>query len=286
MTGAVTAEMSVATARGRSWMSELRSGRQPQWPAYAVAAVGWSVLVALEIVRLRSLGSTAPVHVEHAVHAGHDMSAGMAESGSPGHGVSTHVVGLLAMLAVMTPLVASDARYTALRAPSGYRRRVPGWVLTGWAVGWVPLLASTAVVTAVLGLAVERVAFGEALLLIVFTVAAVVWQWTPRKRLSLARCHRVLAPPLARHRARITCLRYGVGLGNECGISCAPMMMVMMIAAHSVYVVAPLTALAWYERRRRPHHDPGRLMTSVILALVGGIAAGAACASLGGLGMH
>ncbi|MFW0795279.1 DUF2182 domain-containing protein [Gordonia sp. CPCC 205515] len=272
MIGTAAAEVSLAATRGRSWMSDLRAGRHPQWIAYAVAAVGWVVLVGVEIIRLRTTGSP---EVMADMHVGHDMTGGMAgmtESGPHTHGVTTHIVSLLAMLAVMTPMVAADARYAALRAPSGYRRRVPGWVLGGWAVGWLPLLIVTAFISLALGKLVETTEFGEAQLLVAATAVAIAWQWTSRKRLSPARCHRTLAPPLPQTQARTACLRYGLGLGNECGISCAPMMMVMMLAGHSVFVVAPLTAVAWYERRRRPHHDPGTVATSLMLAVVGVVA--------------
>lgn len=277
------ADVSLAATRGRFWISDLRAGRQPQWVAYGVAAVGWSVLVGLEIGRLRLVGTTSSPYAGATMHAGRDMSGGMTETGPHSHGMTTHVVGLLAMLAVMTPLVAWDARFAALRAPSVYRRRVPGWVLTGWAVGWTPLLVVIAAVTATLGIALGQARFGEVILLVVLTVVAIAWQWTPRKRVSLARCHRVLAPPLSRPQARAACLRYGIGLGNECGISCAPMMMVMMVAGHSVPVVAALTAVAWYERRR-PHHDPGTMATSMMLACVGVIAVVLVLAVPGGAG--
>lgn len=258
MIGTAVAAISPAVVRGRWWVGEFRPGRQPQWPAYVVAGVGWSVLVVLELAPLHAAGSASP-------HAGHGMHPAPVVSGAPTNGLFVHGAGLLGMLAVMASLVSWNVRYVALRASAADRGRVSGWVIGSWAVGWLPLL--------VVSVGLVWVTPGGTGPLVVATVLAIAWQWSPRKRLSVARCHRVVAPPLARRAARTTCLRYGLRLGWDCASSCAPMMVVMMATGHSVLVVAPLTALAWYERRRRPHHDPGRVRTSVVLAVVGLIAA-------------
>ena len=239
-------------ARGRTWrlLAELRAGRQPQWPLYAVAVMGWIILIALD-------GGVGGF--------GHTMHDHGAHTPMP---ITTHALGLLGMLAVMTPLITGNARYAALRAPSSYRSRVPGWVLTGWSVGWLPLLIAPAVAVVIL----QRFVSGFALILAT-TACAIAWQWTPQKRVGLARCHATVAPPLALPAARRASRRYGVSLGWNCGISCAPVMMVMVAAGHSVPVVVTLTGLAWYERRRCPHHDPRRATTVFVLVAVGVLAA-------------
>jgi hypothetical protein len=179
-----------------------------------------------------------------------------------------HGLGLCAMVAVMVPLVGANVRFAALRVPRRARRRTAIAVTGGWAGVWIIGMVVLAGATRLLVGVGDT--WGAA---VVVTVVAVSWQWTRWKRRSLSRCHRVLAPPLESARARRACRAFGRGLGGNCLGSCAPMMALMMVSAHSLLVVAPLTAVAWYERRRRPHHDPARAGTSIVIALVGGVAA-------------
>lgn len=228
------------------------SGLQPQWPVYVVAAVGWSILAVLEIVHHHGTAGTL-------AHAGHRTDPAT-------HGdVWAHGLGLLGMMAVMASLVARNIRDVALHTPVDNRGRVWGWVLGGWTVAWLPALA---VIVVLVGWAP-----GGVWALPVATALAVAWQWSPRKRLSVARCHRVLAPPLDSSTGRVACRRYGWRLGWDCVGSCAPMMVMMMVGGHSVLIVASLTGLAWYERHRRPTDDPDRSTVAMLIAAVGVVAA-------------
>ena len=46
----------------------------------------------------------------------------------------------------------------------------------------------------------------------------------------------------------------------------------MAVAAHDPLVVAATVGVAWYERRRRPHHDPATRATAVVIGATGVVA--------------
>ena len=167
------------------------------------------------------------------------------------------------MVAVMAPLTARNVRYAALRSPRAARDGVAVTVVAGWALVW----AGAAVVVAVL----LAGAVGDAATTALATAVAVGWQRTVLKQRSLARCHRVLAPPLDRRPSRRASGRYGVGLGRDCVLSCWPLMTLMAVAGHDPVVVAACGGVAWYERRR-PHHDPATTGTSLAIAAIGATA--------------
>jgi predicted metal-binding membrane protein len=171
-----------------------------------------------------------------------------------------HAAGWAAMVAVMAPLIARNVRYAALRSPRADRAGVAVTVVAGWALVW----AGAAVVVAF----VLAGAIGDAAATALATAVAVGWQRTVLKQRSLARCHRVVAPPLGRRQSRRASWRYGVGLGRDCVLSCWPLMTLMAVAAHNPAVVAACGGVAWYERRR-PHHDPATAGTSVAIAAIG-----------------
>jgi len=172
------------------------------------------------------------------------------------------------MVAVMAPLVAPNVRYAALRSPAQVRGRVGREVAAGWALVW---LGGAAVLGA--GALLATTTLGALGAIGLATVLAVGWQRTAVKRRSLTRCHRVVAPPLDRGRSRRTCRRFGVRLGVDCALSCWPLMALMAVAGHSPLIAAGTVGVAWYERRRRPHHDPGTAETSLAIVAIGATAA-------------
>jgi predicted metal-binding membrane protein len=180
------------------------------------------------------------------------------------------------MVAVMTPLIAANVKYAALRSARRTRFGVGLAVTTGWASIWLVPAIAIAMVSWL-----AMVALGTVASIAVVTVVAVGWQWTEAKRLSLARCHRVFAPPLSPGRARAASRGYGRDIGRSCVVSCMPFMALMAVSGHSIVVAVPLAGTAWYERWRRPHHDPARRLTSATLAAVGIVAAAIATLSLG-----
>jgi predicted metal-binding membrane protein len=274
--GAASVRSVVAASRLGAWRS-----RHPEWGLYTVAASGWSVLVVLQLADLwRRAEDPVPVVPGHAGHAGHrsrhtghlgasgDVVASAGDTSALGLGpVVGHGLVVVAMVAVMAPLVAANVRFAALRSPRRNRRLVALSVTSGWAAVWVVGAAGLGVLA---WLAVGLV--GRPGAVVLATLVAVGWQWTGRKRRSLSRCHRVLAPPLAPRAARRAGRRHGRELGLSCLASCAPMMAIMVVAGHGPLVAAPLTGIAWYERRRRPHHDPARQETSVALGAAGAVA--------------
>ena len=215
---------------------------QPERWLFAVAGVGWLGLLALGTVELVT---------GHAAHGA----------------LGVHALGGLAMVAVMAPLVAPNVRYAALRSPAGVRGRVSVDVASGWAAVWV---AVAVVVGAGAFLATSTI--GPLAAVAAATALAVAWQHFPVKRRSLTRCHRLVAPPLDRRRSRRTCRRFGARLGMDCALSCWPLMLLMAAAGHNPLIAAPAVGVAWYERRRRPHHDPGTAETSLAIVAIGATA--------------
>jgi predicted metal-binding membrane protein len=171
------------------------------------------------------------------------------------------------MIALMVPLIAVNVRHAALRSPRASRPRVTGDVVVGWAVVW-----AGAGILLGLGAWLLPRAIGELAAVGLVTGLAVGWQFSAIKRRSVARCHRLLAPPLDRRRSRRVCGRYGLGLGRDCALSCWPLMLLMAVAAHQPLVIASSVGVAWYERRRRPHHDPATTGTSLVIAATGATA--------------
>jgi predicted metal-binding membrane protein len=225
---------------------DLLGSRHPEWWLWGAAAAGCLVLVAV-------------------VGPGHHHGA------SPG----MHAAAWAAMIAVTAPLTARNVRYAALRSPRDARADVAAAVVAGWALVWA---GAAVVLGAVAWLLAATV--GDAATTALATAGAVGWQRAPLKRRSLARCHRVVAPPLGRRRSRRASWRYGAGLGRDCVLSCWPLMTLMAVAGHNLAVVAVCGGVAWYERRR-PHHDPATRGTSLAVAAVGVTAVVAAIPSLG-----
>ena len=154
-----------------------------------------------------------------------------------------------------------------MRSPRRARGAVTRAVVAGWALVWL----GAAVVLGVGGAVLVGV-LGELVAIALVTVVAVGWQCSARKRRSLARCHAVLAPPLRAAAGPAGLPRARRRLGRDCVVSCWPLMALMAVAAHDPLVVAAAVGVAWYERRRRPHHDPATRATAVAIAATGVVA--------------
>ncbi|SNR24049.1 DUF2182 domain-containing protein [Blastococcus mobilis] len=233
--------------------------RHPEWWLWAVAGAGGLVLVALVLRGWLPSPGAAPV----AGHSGHHAAGGS--------GLAPHAVAWAAMIAVMAPLITANVRHAALRSPRRARAAVMGDVVAGWAGMW----AGAAVLLGLIAWLLTSTA-GELGAIALLTATAIGWQCSALKRRSVARCHRLLAPPLDRARSRRACRRYGVGLGRDCVVSCWPLMALMAVAAHDPVVVLSSVGVAWYERRRRPHHDPATRGACLVLAATGATAAAVA----------
>lgn len=240
-----------------------RSGRlalHPQWWLYLVAGLGWVWLV------------VAPLLVSDAMGGHGSALSGDAPAAAFGTGaVLGHVGSTLAMITAMTPLVAPNVRYAALRSPRRTRPRATLDAVLGWTAVW--LAAATAITLAA---AVLMYLVGDTTAVVVAAAVAVGWQYSNTKHRSLVRCSRKFAPPLGRAAGAAT-RRFGVALGRDCVLSCWPLMGLMVAAHHFWPAVAALLALTWYERHRRPHHDPATTLvvagivavTVVVIGLAG-----------------
>ncbi len=234
--------------------------RHPEAWLWIVGAAGWVALAAHEVAG--RLPTSAGHHGMAMDHAG--MSTGSAGSPTWLAGASMQAAMWAAMIAIMAPLIAPNVRFVALRSPLVLRRRVTLAVVAGWSVAWV-------VAAMVLGtgtwLAIRVV--GDAAAIAGFVAVAVLWQMTPTKRRVAARCHRTCAPPLDADQAAVVCGRFGLRLGLDCVASCWALMAAMAAAGHALVAVVPLFWVSWYERRRRPHHDPGTRLATGVMACTG-----------------
>lgn len=217
--------------------------RAPEWWLRGIAGAGWLTLLLLPAA------------------GGHHATVSL----------GPHAAAGLAMVAVMAPLIAGNVRYAAARSPSRTRRTVAVDVVAGWALVWGAVAVALGISTWALAEAV-----GSLTAVALVTVVAAGWQSTGLKRRSVARCDRRFAPPLDRRCARRMARRFGVVLGRDCTLSCGPLMALMASAGHAVPVAAACVAVAWYERQRRPHHDPATVGTTLVIAGIGVAVLGAA----------
>lgn len=239
--------------------------RRPQLWLTIAAAVGWIGLVAHEVThRVATASSDSGAPSVQADHGHGHMGVGSAGSGSVVVDVTMQAVMWAAMIAIMLPLIAPNVRFVTLRSPVLQRQRVACAIVAGWSIVWAAAAVLLAIGT---WLAVQGV--GQVGAIAVLIVVAVGWHLSPVKRRSAARCHRTFAPPLDADETSIECRRFGMRLGVDCVASCWALMAVMGAAGHSVLAVAPLFWVSWYERRRRPHHDPRTATTAGVMVCTG-----------------
>ncbi len=233
----------------------------PDRALHVAAALGWAVLVLHQVVgSLRMPLSDALIGFEPA-YAHRDGDRGAA---SLGLDVLVHGVLWIAMIAAtMLPSIGENVRFVALRCPRRLRRAAAVDVVGGWIAAWsiAALLIGGAAWSLVHGI-------GQLASVAVAFVAAAGWQLTARKRISMARCHRTVAPPVERRAARAACRSYGFGLGVECGLRCWALMLPMAVLHHHLLAVVPLAAVSWYERGR-PHALLRQRTTASAVAAIG-----------------
>lgn len=247
----------------RSWARTISRSGPERW-LFVLAGVGWAALVVHAAVASGTFDSgTSHRHVM----TGRPMPSMQGSN----HGVggwslpAVWVVSLamwVAMLAAtMLPLIAANVRYAALRSPRNRRTRVTIVVVAGWFVVWLAAASALGIGTRLL---VDQL--GLALATVVAFVVAAGWQVTRRKRVGVARCHRMYAPPIG---AGMTsaCWRFGMRLGTDCVSSCWALMGAMAVSGHPLFVVLPLAWVSWFERRR-PHFSPGTGITVAVLVSV------------------
>jgi predicted metal-binding membrane protein len=159
-----------------------------------------------------------------------------------------HLAGWFAMtVAMMPPLAIPLIRHVAVRSFAARRHRAIAVFLAGSLGPWLvvgivglPILA----VAPVAPLTPSTILAGGGLL-------AGAWQMTPIKRRALLRCHRTFPLGPAGWRADRDCLHYGFVHGIDCVTSCWPLMLTVIIAAHTPAITLAVQFFTIAERRAR-----------------------------------
>jgi len=160
----------------------------------------------------------------------------------------------LMVVAMMLPLVGSPLAHVRNRSFTKDRASAILAFISGylaiWMVGGVVLVGFSLL---------ARLSLTKPSLpaLTAFTLA-VVWQVTPWKQIALNRCH--IRPPLAvfgRGPLRAG-LRYGMWHGLWCVVSCAPIMLVALLAATHGDAIMVLAAIWIWAERIEPPRAPSR----------------------------
>lgn len=160
--------------------------------------------------------------------------------------LATRIVGIAAMaVGMMVPLALPAAHHIA---QNSLRRRGLEAVLT--------FLGAFASIWVVVALGVELMAsVGGWLLpvsqgpLILSTVAAIAWHWTPWRRRALRACARSRPLPPDGWPATKACLAFGIAFGARCATTCWPaMLLVMSAGTWHVLFALPVTVLLLAER--------------------------------------
>ena len=197
-------------------------------------------------------------------HAG--MSEGPTGSSTWLAAASMQAAMWAAMIAIMVPLIAPNVRFVALRAalvrpaqpghPRCRRRVVGGMGGRGrWCSGS--------------GRGSQSGSWATRPAIAVFVFVAVLWQMTPTKRRGRGALPSHVRTAPRRRPAVGVCGHFGLRLGLDCVVSCWALMAAMAAAGHALVAVVPLFWVSWYERRRRPHHDPRTRLATGVMACTG-----------------
>lgn len=243
--------------------------QHPEVSLAAVAAVAWIGVLALH------LGSAGVPSTDHGMTGQHhDMaSAGGDSSVSVPHLGGGSFLGALAVwvlmaTAMMLPTALPEARSIALNGKWKRRQRGPALFAVGYLVSWS--LLGVVLLCAVRLIGPNNTgpwAVSGALAI------AAVWEWTRWKRLLLRACHRLPSIPPNGLLADRACVRAGIRNGAQCTGSCAPMMVPMALAPHTVglSLMLFLFALMCVEKLSRRGVDylrPGALALALAATLV------------------
>jgi predicted metal-binding membrane protein len=228
----------------------------PELSLAAVAAAAWLAVLTVHI-------ATGPFHtvVQH--------STPMPDQGTAGHhhgtsnpGIAAHQsvtsgpgseptfllsfgLWVLMATAMMLPTALPAARLISLNGKWKRRQRGPALFAVGYLAVWsgVGVLLLSAVWL------IGPKATGPLAIAGALAIAA-VWESTRCKRLCLRACHRLRSLPPDGWRADRAAVREGIRNGVWCTGSCAPMMVPMVLAPHSVglSLMLFLSAVVWAEK--------------------------------------
>jgi predicted metal-binding membrane protein len=185
--------------------------------------------------------------------------------------LATRILGISAMaVAMMVPLAIPAARHVAENTLRRRRLEAVLAFLGAFASIWI-LVSLVATLVASVGGRALPVSPGP---MILATVAAVAWHWTPSRRRALRACARSRPLPPDGWPARKACLAFGITVGGRCAVSCWPaMLLVMSAGAWHVLVALPVTVLLLAERSI-PTVRRSRWIVPASMAAVGTMAVG------------
>ncbi|MBX3503570.1 MAG: DUF2182 domain-containing protein [Alphaproteobacteria bacterium] len=209
--------------------------RHPQWWLAAFAIAGWAVVLTATpggfAALCRAMGAS-------------DDSRFIA-----GLGFLAHWLAMIA--AMMLPLALPMARHVAWRSLWPERHRAMGWFALGYLAPWL-----------VAGVACGALAWlaedSRPAAMVAFLIAA-AWHWTPARRATLRRCHRILPVAPGGHAGRRSCLAFGLFHGRACVMTCGPLMVALVLAGHhpAAMLLVALVTLAERFWPRLPHAAAG-----------------------------
>jgi predicted metal-binding membrane protein len=248
---------------GGAWFA-----RHPEWWVLGISAGAWLALaVAAQHAMLPALclaPSTNPLATSLAALRAAQTSSQLAWD---------FLDWVLMTAAMMSPLVILPVRHVAFRSFRDRRHRAIAEFLAGYIGVWI--VAGMALLPVLIA-AAELGATQRPLVIAIGYSIAAAWQLTPFKSGSLRRCHRTV--PLAPDgwRADAACIRFGLGSGGSCLVSCWALMAVPVLTSHGLAAMACIQAVMIrerYQRRPRPQTSASMLLlcTAFLLDLQGGL---------------
>jgi predicted metal-binding membrane protein len=217
--------------------------RHPEWWSIALCAGAWLTLIIIT-------AADAPGGLASAGHAGHAYAGPLsAPIAAPGRMIAGEVGRwLLMVVAMMVPFVLGPIRTTAARSLWCRRHRAIGAFLAGYLLPW--LLCGVALAALGVMLPIHHLDRSPAGLIAAFALAA-AWQHAPAKRRALVSCHatRPLAP--RGWQASRDCVMFGSMVGLRCVVTCWTLMLVCVLAGHSLTMMAGIGLLGIFERSSR-----------------------------------
>jgi predicted metal-binding membrane protein len=205
--------------------------RHPESPVLLLSAAAWLLVLLTTAGPMKS----APHPMAH--HAVTPVSL----EGWPALLVDWPIM----LAAMMFPALVPQVRVVAMRSFWSRRNRSVFFFLAGYTLVWLLY----AIVAAIIIAALERVSSLFSTLLVPLSLLlAALWQLTPQKRRSLVACHFTMPLAPTGWRADLDCSRYGMRTALLCCVSCWALMLVCVVAGHSLWPMLVVTVVSLSER--------------------------------------
>ncbi|WP_066897276.1 copper chaperone [Mycolicibacterium houstonense] len=238
----------------------------PELSLLVVALLAWLVVLVLH--------STMPSHAA-AQHCSASPDGGVLHHhgpASPGTAVrctassagmprfpETPALWTVMAAAMMLPTTLPVARSISLNGRWNRRHRNQALFAAGYLAVWSAFGAVAAVFARLAG-----PGSGGAMVVSGALAAAAAWELTRRKRFFLRACHRVRSLAADGRRADRACIGEGWRNGLQCTGSCGPMMVPMVLAPHSVWLMVLLFGLVSAEKLVTKGVEHLRLFAAVL----------------------